>query len=113
MPRVLCNMQRNGWTVHFIGPDNQTRVGPWLLFESDEEEQEKVLQWAEVSAEELAEHDRNINRWGCSTVALDFTQEKFRQLIERGVGWPWNGYELEQMRKAGKYPPVVNDVLRK
>jgi hypothetical protein len=27
------------------------------------------------------------------------------QQIERGRGWPWNGYELRLMKDAGKYPP--------
>ena len=26
-------------------------------------------------------------------------------LIRRGYGRPWNGYELRQMKMAGKYPP--------
>ena len=25
-----------------------------------------------------------------------------------GKGWPWNGYELLQMKKAGKYPQRID-----
>ncbi len=28
-----------------------------------------------------------------------------RTRIERGKGWPWNGYQLIQMKSAGLYPP--------
>jgi hypothetical protein len=28
--RFLVNVMSAGWSVHFIGPDGQTRIGPWL-----------------------------------------------------------------------------------
>jgi hypothetical protein len=43
---------QNGWSVHFIGPDGKTRIGPWLLLDSHEEVL-AIFRWGEVSAEEL------------------------------------------------------------
>jgi hypothetical protein len=105
MPRVMANIRSGCWSVHFIGPDGLTRVGPWLLFQSHEEIKTKVLSWGGITPEDLVEHESSISRWGSSSIFLELTPAKFRKLIERGIGWPWNGYELEQMRKAGKYPP--------
>ncbi|MDW5266928.1 MULTISPECIES: hypothetical protein [Acidobacteriaceae] len=31
---------------------------------------------------------------------------RLHALLKRGVGWPWNGYELIQMKRAGCYPPT-------
>jgi hypothetical protein len=31
MNRVLVNVLPGDWSVHFIGPDGQTRIWPWLL----------------------------------------------------------------------------------
>jgi hypothetical protein len=104
MPRVLVNVMSNDWAVHFIGPDGKTRIGPWLLLDGPEEVR-AVLQGGNVSAEELSEHESSIRRWGVSSVPVDLTERQLAALIERGRGWPWNGYELLQMRAAGKYPP--------
>jgi hypothetical protein len=40
-----------------------------------------------------------------SSAVLDLTERQLAALIERGRGWPWNGYELRLMKEAGKYPP--------
>jgi hypothetical protein len=45
------------------------------------------------------------SRWGLSSVALELREQQYAELGERGKGWPWNGYELRLMKKAGKYPP--------
>jgi hypothetical protein len=37
MPRVLVNVMSSEWSDHFIGPDGQTRIGLWLLFDSHDE----------------------------------------------------------------------------
>jgi hypothetical protein len=37
MARVLVNVMESDWSVHFIGPDGQTRIGPWLLLDSHDE----------------------------------------------------------------------------
>ena len=104
MPRVLVNVMSSDWAVHFIGPDGKTRIGPWLLLDGPEEVR-AVLRWGNVSNEELAEHESSIRRWGVSTVPLELTERQLAALTERGRGWPWNGYELQQMKAAGKYPP--------
>lgn len=104
MNRVLVNVMSSDWSVHFIGPDGQTRIGPWLLHESHDEVR-KLLKWGHVSAEEMEEHESSIRRWGVSSVVWQLTDRQLAQLIERGQGWPWNGYELKKMKDAGKYPP--------
>lgn len=106
MPPVSVTIISSEWSVNFIGPDGQTRVGPWLLFDSHDEVKAKVLAWGNVTAEELKEHERSIAAWGVSTVHLNLTDHQFRALIRRGIEWPWNGYELIQMKRAGKYPPA-------
>jgi hypothetical protein len=35
--RVLVNVMCSDWSVHFIGPDGQTRIGPWLLLDNHDE----------------------------------------------------------------------------
>jgi hypothetical protein len=106
MARVLVNvMASDDWSVHFIGPDGQTRIGPWLLLDSHDEVR-AILRWGNVSAAELEEHESSIRRWNVSSVSLDLTERQMAALIERGRGWPWNGYELGLMKQAGKYPPA-------
>jgi hypothetical protein len=63
------------------------------------------MQWGKVKPEDAQEHDSSIRRWNCSSVPLWLTDKQLRSLIRRGIGWPWNGYELLQMKAAGKYPP--------
>jgi hypothetical protein len=104
MNRVLVNVANGDWAVHFIGPDGSTRIGPWLLHDSHEEVL-KLLEWGGVSAEEMEQHKTDIRRWGFSSVVWQLTDRQLAQLIERGAGWPWNGYELRTMKEAGLYPP--------
>jgi hypothetical protein len=35
--RVLVNVMCSDWSVHFIGPDGRTRIGPWLLLDNHDE----------------------------------------------------------------------------
>jgi hypothetical protein len=91
--RVLSNVMESDWSLHCIGPDGQTRVGPWLLLDSHDEVRE-ILPWGSASEAELVDHESNIRRWGAYTVVLLLTDRQPKQLIERGKGWPWNGYEL-------------------
>jgi hypothetical protein len=64
-----------------------------------------ILRWGNVTDEELAEHESSIKRWGVSSAVLNLTDRQLAELIERGRGWPWNGYELGLIKDAGKYPP--------
>jgi hypothetical protein len=105
MARVLVNVMGNDWGVHFIAPDGRTRIGPWLLLDGHEEVL-AILQWGNISAEDLTEHESSLRRWNVSSVALDLTETQIAALIERGRGWPWNGYELGLMKRAGSYPPA-------
>jgi hypothetical protein len=104
MHRVLVNVASSDWAVHFIAPDGKTRIGPWLLHEHHDQVL-KILVWCGISDEELAEHHSSIRRWGCSSAVVMLTDAKLAALIQRGHGWPWNGYELKQLKEAGKYPP--------
>ena len=105
MARVLVNVMKSDWAVHFIGPDNRTRIGPWLLLEG-EQDVRTLLRWANATEADLEEFERDIRRWGVSTVAVHLTEAKLAALIARGRGWPWNGYELRLMKAAGRYPPA-------
>ena len=104
MHRVLVNVMQSGWSVHFIAPDGKTRIGPWLLHDTHDEVL-KILEWCDITPEELEEHHSAIRRWGCNSAVVWLTDAKLAALIKRGEGWPWNGYELRQMKEAGKYPP--------
>ena len=104
MHRVLVNISSDEWSVHFIGPDGKTRIGPWLLHDSHDQVLE-ILRWCDIPEEELVEHHSAIRRWGCNSAVVMLSDAKLKALIERGRGWPWNGYELKQMKLAGKYPP--------
>jgi hypothetical protein len=84
--------------------DTDSSIGPWLIFDNDDEILE-VLKWGNISGPDLDEHHRNMKRWGVGGGTLRLTAKQWNQLKERRVGWPWNGYELLQMKKSGKYPP--------
>jgi hypothetical protein len=105
MARVLCNVMFSDWSVHFIAPDGRTRIGPWLLLDSHEEVR-AILRWGNITAEELEVHENSIRRWSVSSAVLHLTEQQLGALIERGRGWPWNGYELRLMKEAGRYPPA-------
>lgn len=105
MPRILVNIQSSEWSVHFMAADCKTRIGPWLLFDTHDEVRE-ILRWGNITPEELAEHESSIRRWGTSSAWVELTDSQFAALLKRGIGWPWNGYELVQMKKAGRYPPA-------
>ena len=102
---VLCNVFSNEWAVHFLDADYKTRIGPWLLFDSREDFETKVLNWGHVTERDLEEYRHDLERTGFSTVRLHLTEGERAGLIERGRGWPWDGYQLLQMRAARKYPP--------
>jgi len=92
------------WSVTFVRTATNTRIGPWLLFDTHDEVR-TMLAWGEPSVETMKEHEDSIRRWGISGVEWWLSDRKLAQLIERGRGWPWNGYELSKMKDAGKYPP--------
>jgi len=84
----------NGAFILFV-TSTQTPIGPWLLFESSEEIKTKMFRGA-VSP---------TTKWGHAGIHMLLSDRQLRTLAERARGWLWNGYELIQMRKAGKYPP--------
>jgi hypothetical protein len=104
-PRVLCNVGqgREDWSIHFIAPDGQTRIGPWLLLDTNDEVL-AILRWGNPSDQEMAQHERGMRQWSVSSVALDLTARQLDGLIQRGRDWPWNGYELRKRKEVGRYP---------
>ena len=87
MPRVLVNIQSNdGWSVHFIGPDNNTRVGPWLVLDTHHEVC-AILRWGNISADEMTEHESSIRCLNTSSVGFELTGHQLAQLRERAKGW--------------------------
>ena len=85
--------------------DYQTRIGPWLLFDSRGEFESRVLDWGHVTERDMDEYRHDLDRTGFSTIHLHLTDSERAGLIERGRGWPWTGYNLLRMREQGKYPP--------
>lgn len=101
---ILCNVAGRTWSVHFIDADGKTRIGPWLLL-SSAAGVDRILRWGHATGPEIDEHNASLRAWGCSSVTLNLTRMQRASLIARGRGWPWNGYELLQMKAAGRYPP--------
>ncbi len=102
--RISCHVMRNGWTVHFLDSDGRSRIGPWLLCDCHDEVL-KIFAWGHISPGDLAEHHRDIARWGVGGGALHLSRRERHKLIARGHRWPWNGYELRKMKEARRYPP--------
>jgi hypothetical protein len=94
-----------GWCVHFVVTSSQVPIGPWLLFESSEEVKTKMFHWGTATDEEMKQYEIDLRHWGHAGVHILLSDRQLRTLAERARGWPWNGYELIQMGKAGKYPP--------
>jgi hypothetical protein len=108
---ITCNVMASDWAVHFIDTDYRTRIGPWLLCDSADEVV-RVLEGAQMSADQLAAHHRNVARWGVGGGTLHLSSRERDQLIARGQGWPWTGYELRKMKEAGRYPPNRRPMMR-
>jgi hypothetical protein len=89
-------------SLHRTGPKDAHR--PLLLHDSHEEVL-KILAWCGIAEEGLVDHYSAIRRWGFNSAVVSLTDAKLAALIKRGEGWPWNGYELRQMKEGGKYPP--------
>src|SRR5882757_7483512 len=102
--RILINFQSQDWSVHFMDSDGKTRIGPWLLFDSADDIR-RIFKWARATPEQLEDFESCIRRWGQGSVSVTLTDKQRAHLIERGKGWPWNGYELSLMKKVGMYPP--------
>jgi hypothetical protein len=105
MTYITVHIASNDWCVHFVVTATQIPVGPWLLFDSNDEIKAKVFTWNHVSEEDLALYEIDLRRWGIGSVHMQLTDNQLSALAERKRGWPWNGYELRLMRAAGKYPP--------
>jgi hypothetical protein len=105
MTDVTVNVASSEWCVHFVVTTTQVPIGPWLLFESSEEIKMKVFCWGSTTYEEMQQYLIDLRRWGHAGVHMLLSDRQLRILAQRARGWPWNGYELIQMRKAGRYPP--------
>ena len=89
--------------MHFLEADCQTRVGPWILI--DEAMAREILSWGSTTQEAIAEFEENMGKYSFSSVWLELSDRQHAALVERGRGWPWNGYQLRKMKERGEYPP--------
>jgi hypothetical protein len=105
MTDVTVHVASSAWCVHFVITITQIPLEPWLLFGSSDEIKAKVFTWGDVSAEQIQQYETDLRRWGIGNVHMLLTDQQLHSLAERKRGWPWNGYELIQMRNAGQYPP--------
>jgi len=105
MTDVTVHVASSEWCIHFVITLTQTPIGPWLLFDSSEDIKSKVFRWGSVAEEEIQQYEIDLRRWGNAGVHMLLNDQQLRVLAARARGWPWSGYELVQMRKAGKYPP--------
>ena len=48
-------------------------------------------------------------RRGVSSAVLNLTDRQLAALIERGRGWPWNGYELRADERGREVPAAAVD----
>ncbi len=101
---IQCHVMSKDWCVSFHEFANPKAAFPWLLCATHDEVL-RILEWGHISGQHLDEHHRNIARWGVGGGTLRLTERQYRQLIARRQGWPWNGYELQQMKDNGTYPP--------
>jgi hypothetical protein len=92
-------------SVTFLEMDLRTPVGPWLLFDTVDELRAKLFARGKVTEADARATDKDTHRWGVSTVTLHLTTGQYLTLKQRRTGWPWNGYELAQMKRSGTYPP--------
>ena len=81
----------------------QIPVGPWLLFDSNDEIKAKVFTWGHLTEEHLTQYEIDLRRRGTGSVHMQLTDSQLSILAARKRGWRWNGYELRLMREAGKY----------
>jgi hypothetical protein len=105
MTDITVHIASNDWCVHFVVTATQIPVGPWLLFDSNDEIKAKVFTWGHVSEEDLALYEIDLRRWGIGSVHMQLTDSQLSGLAGRKRDWPWSGYELRLMKEAGKYPP--------
>jgi hypothetical protein len=104
--KVHCHVMRaKSWSVTFADRlDQPAETYPWLLFDTADEVL-NLLKWGHISETELEGHNRDIKRWRVGGGVLHLTTKQWHQLKTRRVGWPWNGYELQQLKEAENYPP--------
>ncbi len=62
MNRILVNVESSEWSVHFIGPDGKTRIGPWLLHDSRDEVR-KLQARENPTPKDLQEHEDSMRQW--------------------------------------------------
>jgi hypothetical protein len=105
MTDITVHIASNDWCVHFVVTATQIPVGPWLLFDSNDEIKAKVFAWGHVAEEDLTQYEIDLRRWGIGSAHMQLTDSQLSALVARKRGWPWNGYELRLMRAVGKYPP--------
>jgi hypothetical protein len=59
---------------------SQIPVGPWLLFDSNDEIKAKVFTWGHVAEEDLTQYEIDLRRWGTGSVHMCHAALKSRKM---------------------------------
>ncbi len=99
---ILTNvMNSDGVSVHFMDEDGVTRVGPWLILDT-EEEAETLLRRGNITDEEMDDFQQSMRFWGRSSTHIHLDPTAYAKLVAEGIRRPWNGYE-ERKRRAQRH----------
>ena len=83
MTDITVHIASNDWCLHFVVTATQIPVGPWLLFDSNDEIKAKVFTWGHVSEEDLAPYEINLRRWGIGSVHMQLANSQLSALAEQ------------------------------
>ena len=99
MTDVTVHVASSAWCVHFVITITQIPIGPWLLFDSNDEIKAKVFTWGDVTADQLQQYDTDLRRWGVGNVHMLLTDQQLHSLAERKRGWRERTPTLQHARK--------------
>ncbi len=76
MTDITVHIASNDWCVHFVVTATQIPVGPWLLFDSNDEIKAKVFTWGHVTEEDMTQYEIDLRRWGTDSVPMQLTDSQ-------------------------------------
>jgi hypothetical protein len=68
MTDITVHIASNDWCVHFVVTATQIPIGPWLLFDSNDEIKAKVFTWGNVAEEVMTKGE--IPGFKCSVTTV-------------------------------------------
>jgi hypothetical protein len=75
MTDITVHLASNDWCVHFVVTATQIPVGPWLLFDSNDEIKAKLFTWGHVAEEDLTQNlelqTEALTKVGCKKIFSD------------------------------------------